>query len=68
MNHIGSPESDSWVFKKYIYGISKKGTHVRSVQMGGYAPDIAYNLSREKNPDLRAWLGRVGGVTDVRRK
>ena len=33
-----------------------------------YARAIAYNLSREKNPYLRGWLGRVGGVTDVRRK
>jgi len=48
MNHIGSPENDSWVFEK-IY-ISKKGTHVRTVPMGGYAPDIPYNLSRKKAP------------------
>ena len=33
-----------------------------------YARAIAYSLSREKKPDLRGWLGRVGGVTDVRRK
>lgn len=33
--------------------------------MGGYAPYIPYNLSREKTLDLRGWLGRVGGVTDV---
>lgn len=38
MNHIGSPENHSWVFEK-IY-ISKKGTQVRTVRMGGYAPDI----------------------------
>ena len=36
--------------------------------MGGYAPDIAYNLPGKKKPALRGWLGRVGGVTDVRRK
>ena len=66
MNHIGSPENDSWVFEK-IY-ISKKGTYVRTVSIGGYSPDNPYNLSRSKAPDLRGWLGRVGGVTDVGRK
>ena len=66
MNHIGSPENDSKK-KKKIY-ISKKGTYVRTVSIGGYSPDNPYNLSRRKAPDLRGWLGRVGGVTDVGRK
>ena len=38
MNHIGSPENDSWVFEKYIYFKER------------YARAIAYNLSRGKKP------------------
>ena len=53
------------VWKIYI---SKKGTYVRTVSIGGYSPDNLYNLSRRKAPDWRGWLGRVGGVTDVGRK
>ena len=41
---------------------------MRTVSIGGYSPDNLYNLSRRKAPDLRGWLGRVGGVTDVGRK
>ena len=71
MNHIGSLENDSSMFEK-LY-ISKKGTHVRTVRMGGYALDIPpLQFIPQESPRLKGWgggggggLGRMGGETDV---
>ena len=68
MNHIGSLENDSSMFEK-LY-ISKKGTHVRTVRMGGYALDIPpLQFIPQESPRLKGGggrgLGRMGGETDV---
>ena len=53
MNHIVSPENDSWVFEKIYIFLRKVRMGVPYVWVATPLTSHPYNLSRQKAPDLR---------------